>query len=171
MPNASVPAASEAVPADMIDELLALGIRLGAAIREEENLQSRSGAARRAKKLSAETYLDHAAEHVSDEVYALRDMIASVKATSLAGAAVQLAEALARVDMVWDQFPQEAETYRIKQDVRVINRLLYSVLDLVDGLAERKLAEIVTPDFGSPYLNPWVPVEARCGELKTGGEV
>lgn len=169
MPNDTVSATATGLP-EGTDEVLALAARLGAAMRREEDLQVRASAAKRAKKLSAETYLDHAAEHSTDEIYALRDMIASVKATSLAGAAIQVAEALARVDMVWDQFPQEAETYRIKQDVRVINRLLYSVLDLVDGLAERKLAEIVTPEFGSPYLNPWVPVEARCGKLKAGGE-
>lgn len=165
MPRLSVAAISAALPEET-DEVLALGARLGAAMRQEEDLLHRTSIAKQEKKYSAKVYLNGAAEHCADEIYTLRDMIASVRAKSLAGAAVQIAEALARVDLVWDQIPETHETYRVKQDMRAINRLLYSALGVVDNLAEQKLADVVTPDFGSRYCDPWQPVEERCNELK-----
>lgn len=149
------------------DEVLTLGLRLGAAMRRREELDERSSDAKRAKKLSAEGYYDQAGEHSTDEIDSLRDMLTAVRAQSLTGAAVHAAEALSRVATLWDQFPDEHRTYALKREVRAIERLLYSVLAVVDYVADRKLADVVTPDYGSRYLDPWVPVEGRLKAIES----
>lgn len=150
-----------------IDEVVALGGRLGAALRREADLDARSGDAGRAGKLSAETYLSNTAKHVTDEIYALRDALSFVKATSLAGAAIQIVEALLLADRVWDQFPKEHETLQLERDARSIDRLLYSALDAIERLTGQKIEDVVGDDYVSRHCNPWLPVEGRCKELTT----
>ena len=85
-------------------------------------------------------------------------MIANLQARSALGANVQIAAALDRFEMVWDQFPNEAQNYRIRQDVRAVRRLLHSALDFYDSIAACKLADLA-PHVGGRNLSPWKPVE------------
>lgn len=153
------------------DQLLTIAARLGAALRAEDDFTSRRRVAEQENKLSAKCYLDAAAKHSADEIDSLRDMLSLVKAKNLSGAAVHIVEAINRVAILFDDIPEDDRTDERDRELRTINRLLYSAFDVVDGVADRKFADIVTPDFASPHCNPWTPVDDRCDELKTMGRV
>lgn len=137
------------------DEVVALGMRLGEAYRRRDRLELRQTESR--NDATPETYFKHAAQDASDIVNVLRDTISVVKATTPAGAAIQIAEALARLDLLGDGSNSG--------DLRAVHRLLYSALDVVDGLADRKLADNVTPDYDNRHVDPWRPVEQRLAEI------
>jgi hypothetical protein len=161
MPNKHVRAAAPGLPNET-DEVLALAERLGKAFRRDEELQRKSSAAVRAKGDScAHTYLENAENDASDEVAAIRFMLAMTKATTPAGAAMQLAEALTLVDLVRDAIPADATTFVVKRDVRLLNRLIYSALAVLEEQAGRKVVDVVTPGYANPHMNPWTPVEDR----------
>lgn len=137
------------------DEVVALGKRLGDAYRRREHLEERQSESR--NNVTPETYFKHAAEDASDIVNVLRDAISVAKATTPAGAAIQIAEAIARLDLL-DDGSESSER-------RAVHRLLYSALDVVDGLADQKLANMVTLDYDNRHLDPWRPVEQRLASI------
>jgi hypothetical protein len=110
---------------------------------------------------SRQIYLDEAGRNCSDRAATFRDMIAAEKATSLTGAAIQLVEALNRVDLLGSEETAD------RAELRAVNRLLYSVLDVVDGFAHRKLTEIL-PGTDNRHLDPWRPVEERLEQIRAG---
>jgi hypothetical protein len=130
-------------------------------------MDAKKFAAHRAGAHSMEhTYFTSASDAASDAVNAERAYLPFLKATSLPGAGIQIVEVLALVDFLRDQFPEEAATYQIAHTVRTINRLLYSALEAIDALADRKVADIVTLGFTGPNLNPWTAVEDRIAYVK-----
>ena len=89
---------------------------------------------------------------------------AGLRATNLSAAAIQIAEAvrlIARYSMLQHEMDRE-------NTLRAIDRLLYSALAVVNDLADQKLSDVVGSGFDNSHLDPWVPVEQRCDELKTG---
>jgi len=138
------------------DEVLTFGLRLAAAIKEEEGLTDRETAT---KDVSAGMYLNTAWLHATDETDALRDMIAATTATSLAGAAVQIVEAITRYDRIrGNEGPHH-------QDERALSRLLHSVLDVVSdaaGPTDPLFQELIA---WNEHINPWVPVERQYPPL------
>lgn len=98
--------------------------------------------------------IKQAEERAWDKSKAIQDMIANLQARTALGTNVQIALALDRCEMVWDQFPNEAQNYRIRQDVLTVRRLIHSALDFYDGIATQKLAGIV-PDLGGRSVSPW----------------
>jgi hypothetical protein len=139
-------------PAAADCEVMALAFRLGAAMKRFDDMQAQPITP------ATRTAIKQAEEQAWDEAEALRDMISNVKVRSPIGANVQIAEALDRFEMIVDQFPKEAENYRVRLDVRAVRRLLHSALDFYDAVASRKLAD-VTPQLGSRSLSPWQPIE------------
>ncbi|MBM0205670.1 hypothetical protein JNW90_23645 [Micromonospora sp. STR1s_5] len=137
------------------DEVVAIGKRLGVVYRRREHLERRQFETR--NDATPQTYFKEAAENASDIVNVLRDAISVVKATTPAGAAIQIAEAIARLDLLGDGSENG--------ELRAVHRLLYSALDVVDGLADQKLAENVTPDYDNCHVDPWRPVEQRLAEI------
>lgn len=153
-------------PGPAIDEVLRLCLRLQAAQEMEAHCQSVKPA-QGVSGVSHRIYFDCAAEHAGDEYTALQDMISFTKATTLTGAALQVVEALNVVSFIDDCFPQDAESYVVKRKFRALDRLLHSIFDVVDGLADHKLAD-VTPSLLQSNLNPWTDVEARVADLQRG---
>ena len=140
------------------DEVVRLGIRWNAAHSRIEVLSGKAFDAKQANQISACIYNDSAAENAEDEVDAVRTMLRSTKATSLAGAALQIMEALNLVDAIEDFVRDDERTFMFKRCVREVDRLLFSAMDLVDSLSDQKLADIA-PAVYQPNLNPWTPVE------------
>lgn len=149
------------------DPVVQIGRQLGDAYREDEANQIAEAAARRAKDGSRECYAKNRQSHSWDCVEALRAMLSHRQATTLEGAAIQIAGATTIVDMIWDQFPEENETYQIKQDFRALVRLLYSALTAIDAVLLRKVDDLVCKDFGGQnYMSPFVSVDAAQDYLQ-----
>jgi hypothetical protein len=138
------------------DEAVALGKRLGDAYRRRDHLEPWKFEV--GSDPTPAIYFKNAAEDASDIVNVLRDTLCVVMATTLAGAAVQIAEAIARLDLLGEGSESS--------ELRAVHRLLYSALDVVGGLADRKLAEVVTPDFDNRHIDPWRPVEERLAPIE-----
>jgi len=155
--------AARATAETLSDEAVSIGQRLSEAMRLGDELENKLATQRSEKNLVATIYLETAASHAEDEQEMLREMLSIVKASSLAGAAIQIARAISLVDTIC---ACSDESYlQVRGDVRAINRLLFSALDVVDARADRRLSETVSVLFGNPHLNPWVPVEERRPDL------
>jgi hypothetical protein len=100
-------------------------------------------------------------EHASDLTYTLRDMLSHHAAASLDGAAVQTAELIGLVDMLWDGIPEEATDYRMKKIHRSIERLLHSILGCLNKQLAEPVEDFVYPHFTNQHLNPWKPIAER----------
>jgi len=158
MPNNHVRAAAEGMPND--DPAAKIGMELIASMARDEALQVASYEHKR----SSNNLFDIAMEHEQDRSYALRDLLSTTKATTLTGAAFQLCEAVSRVDIIRDQYPEDAMGYRAKQDIRVVMRLLYSAIDVIDGLMSPKLTDLAPTYLGaniSPWNDPYEETERR----------
>lgn len=162
MSNRPVPATAEGMPADLVADLAR---RLAAARQREEALDLKGTAASRRKDTTQEIYFKSAGRHAADEVNCLRDLIASTEAQSLLGAAAQLADAIGRNDYL-----RPADDH---PDGRAIERLLFSVLRVIEGHIGSTLEDAFGFDLASRNLDPWAPVEARLekigAELATEG--
>jgi hypothetical protein len=152
------------------DEVVALGARLGAAMKREDELEDKSIDAREKKDGSGKIYFDTAAVHSYDESCTIRDLIAITKAQTLSGAAIQIVEAMSRVDRIWDEFTEGAETPNNRRDKRAIERLLFSALDQIEEKIHRKVEELVHPNYPSRNLDPWIPVEERLKVIEEEGK-
>lgn len=107
---------------------------------------------------SAESYRRLAEKEAVDEYYAMQDLLPFVKATTLTGAALQIAEAMNIVQRLMDDFETAGEAHRRKH--RAVDRLLWSALDVVDEAASLKLSDVHRHAV-SRCLNPWTSVEER----------
>lgn len=145
--------------ASEIDEPTRLGIRWNAMQERMEDLSGKHYQAKKAHETTAEIHYASAIKYAADEMDAVRSILPFAKATTLSGAAVQIIETINAVDLLIDQFP-ENDDYSVKKNIRAIDLLLHSVLDLVDSLADQKLADIA-PTVLHPSLNPWTSVEER----------
>lgn len=156
-------AANAATLLEESDELLALGAHLGAAMRR---------AAEQAKHLPSNRTADTAMQHTLDEVTAVRDMITTVKATTLVGAAIQIAEALERLDELAAEIESwgTPETSNADPEIRAIYRTLYSALEAVEDFSGHKLDDAITPMFPNLYNNPWAHNRraVRKGDVEPG---
>ena len=129
-------------------DIVDLAVRLGASLEKYDRID--------AQPVTDDTrhWAREATSHAYDESEALRDVIASLQARSPVGANVQIAAAIDRFDMLWDQFPTEAKDYRVEMHARALRRLLHSALDFYDGISVQKLEDIA-PTLGSRWCNPW----------------
>ncbi len=152
---------------DEADPLVAIGIRLGAALRREESLDSRHTKAKMAGKVSSESYLEDARKHAYDEICAQRSALSFLKATSLTGAALQIVEALNVSDLIWNNIPESSDFPRLDEYQREIERLLFSALGIVESVASQRVEDIVTRGYACCNTNPWLAPEDRCEEMMT----
>jgi hypothetical protein len=162
MPKSTFPAAAIGLPAET-DEVLALAEKVQWLWNRETQLEKNESDARKSR--GCWNYYENAGHDVYDQRRILRDVISMTKATSLAGAAVQISEILARVEELMDTLGVD-ETYEIQKAQRAIKRLAYSALDVVDAASDQRL-ETVYPFFSSPNFNPWIPVEDRIEQMDT----
>ena len=139
---------------DRRDPVLEYGRQLGASIKRYNDLDEKNFAARRERRDRDETMFKHAREHEYDRENALRAIIATMKASSLEGVAVQLAEAITLTGFLEDSFPEEEETFQVKENFRGLNRLLYSALAFVDETSSQKLSSFMEYPWGDPWTTP-----------------
>lgn len=159
------------------DPAVIVAREIGACDQLNQQWDARSSEAKRAKRHSREIYFDGEAKQELDKLYILRDLLSVTKATSLAGAAAQIWQALCVADLLVDQLP-EGDVYRAaKAHLRTINRLLYSAMHVADGQAETKLAETLGADAIGWNCDPWrnvedvvnrIEAEARADQPKAG---
>jgi len=102
---------------------------------------------------------ERAGRHEYDRDQALRQMLSLERATSLEGAAMQIAEAISSFALIWDQFPEKSETYQIRQDCRRLNRLLFSALSVMQSQSASQLLPFIVVPKGSPWNLPEEDVE------------
>ena len=139
-------------PSHAHDTALELGRRLAAARRRHNELDE--------KKLElpdknhvASSIFDDTMDHQYDRECALRQFLSFERAESCAGAAIQISECIVALDMIWDQFPSESETFDVRQDHRRLNRLLFSVLRYLRQEAADELDECIEDSFRDPWLS------------------
>lgn len=154
MPNTTVQAAGEAMPHDMI---MRIAKDLGVAERLREDYEAK---ARNKDDTISMTY-KRDEEHASDLTYSLRQMLSHHKATSLDGAAVQIAEIINIVGLLWDGIPEEAMDYDLRHHRRAFDRLAYSVLDFLNVQLATPVEALVYRHFANQHINPWTPTPER----------
>jgi len=138
-------------------DLMAIGQAIGMARAEQELAQDIASRAKTGNKPGLQSEAERRRDGLDDAYQVLRDMLTLTKASSLEGAALQIAEAFARLDLVLDRIPNEilSADWHIRVDVRAINRLLFSALEFIDGAAARKIDEVADPYFANWHMNPW----------------
>ena len=171
MPKNTVPAAGEAMPIE--SPILEIARRLSAVQRETDRMQTLACLADRSKDSSTMRIYDKAANHAEDQTYVLRELLSMERASSITDAAIQMAELTNVFDLIMDQVPKDSNDYRLKRDARAALRLMYSVMEFLDGCAFESVASIVNEHFGSRYLSPWATpesvVEAISGDNRESG--
>ncbi|WEO64804.1 hypothetical protein [Rhizobium rhizogenes] len=134
------------------DQALELGRRLAAARQRHNELDEKSLELPDRSHVASSIF-DDAMHHEYDRECALRQFLSFERAESCAGAAIQVAECLVSLDMIWDQFPSESETFDVKQDYRRLNRLLFSVLRFLRQVAAQELGDCIDDTFRDPWLS------------------
>lgn len=137
-------------------EALSLGLRMVVAHDGATEAFDRSAAAAQMGDVSRGIYLDSEAMRLADIEFAVRGMLAAVKAETLEGAAIQLSCALALVD----EF-RGSDSESTGSDGRAVQRLLYSALHAIDRHCDRPLKETFGSGVFSPNLDPWRSFEER----------
>ncbi|WP_426238133.1 hypothetical protein [Pararhizobium sp. DWP1-1-3] len=148
------------------DAVMTIARALGAAEKRRDYAE---GKARHPNYNIKETYKGDE-EHASDLTYTLREMLSHLPAESLDGAAVQTAELISLVDLLWDGIPEDAIDYRMKKMHRSIERLLFSVLGCLNGKLSEPVENFVYPDFTNRHMNPWTPIGDRFALRGMGEE-
>lgn len=110
-------------------------------------------------------YYDPAEEHAYDGEKAVLKLIASSPASSLEGAAIQIALALTYLDDIEDWCKEHGRIDRPRAKFRALDRLLYSARHVVEVAAGATLAEIVDPDFQVTHCDPWADVDERIAAV------
>lgn len=159
--NSTYPSAS----AMGTDPVLALAIRWNASRRREDELDQKELPPACSGGVYYASYYRRAVMHAGDETEALRSAITFTEASSLVGAGVQIIEALNILDAMPGDFPDARVEARIDAKCRILTRLLYSVIRVVDAHSAIKLEDVVD-ELLSPQLNPWTPVEDRITALE-----
>lgn len=152
-----------------LDPVVAAGLGYAAAERLYQELERKERAAKASGKNSAVIYYDHASHGVYDAMCAVRDTIPHHKASTYAGALVQLNHALLRLDFLLDSLPEGAATFEIRRHSRCIVKCLFSAVEVIENQSGAKLEDVLHPDHCNRHQNPWVPVEERCDELRAEG--
>lgn len=159
-PNVKIP-----VPAD---PAYVYGLQLGQEMDEQERLQELEYEASHAKQHRPECIYTNAEAHQNDLVLALRDMISSVRATTLQGSLVQIAVAIDVMSSIDDQYPEEGKDYQVRCQFRAVGRLLFSAITALNDLAGGELTRLHKSHFGVSYCDPWKdPDEAVVRSLET----
>ncbi|OEC94401.1 hypothetical protein [Rhizobium sp. YK2] len=134
------------------DKALELGQRLAAARRRHIELDE--------KKLElpdknhvATSIFDDAMDHEYDREWAIRQSLSFERAESSAEAAIQISECLVALELIWDQFPSERETFDVRKDYRRLNRLLFSVLYFLRQEAGDELGDCIQDSLRDPWLS------------------
>lgn len=164
MPKATASAAAGGL--SMPNDLHVLGRHLAFVHERGEECDRLEKHARASKDPVSATYFASARDFAYDEWFAAREAITWTRAGDLTGAAIQVAEAILRVEVYREAFPEKEETPQARDDYKAIVRLLFSVLLAVDARADVKLAEATYPGYGSENVNPWVDVESRLAGVK-----
>ncbi|MFP5077014.1 hypothetical protein ACLE20_06870 [Rhizobium sp. YIM 134829] len=138
MSNDPVPAGGEAMP---IDPVLAIARKLARA----------DAFSRLAEQNKARERVDHQEDRRAN----LRDQLALVEATTLAGAAVQVAELLNLFDTFRDCIPYGDITSQVERDARAIVRLAFSAMTALESAAGVKVDALVYDGYAAYQRNPW----------------
>lgn len=110
-------------------------------------------------------YYDPAEEHAYDGEKAVLELIASSRASSFEGAAIQVALALTSLCEIEDWCKEHGNGPRPKAEFRAMERLLYSARHVIEAGAGTTLAEIVDPDFRVNHCDPWTDVDERIAAV------
>ncbi|MBU1402521.1 MAG: hypothetical protein KKC90_15775 [Alphaproteobacteria bacterium] len=168
--NAPVRAAAEGMPTKSPerDPVFDIAVQLGRAERSREELDLRAVRDRPNRYVFAGQ-----AQNEQDRVDTLRAAISQHKATSLEGAAVQIAEALVVADFLNEWVREDAldgsEVSHAQRDYRALQRLLFSALDVVEAATGRKMADLGLQAFRNPSLSPWVQADDKLKAMNTVG--
>jgi hypothetical protein len=155
------------VPAD---PAYVYGLQLGQVLDEAERLQELEYEATHADQSGSKVIYRKAEAHQSDISEALRGMIASVRATTLEGSAVQIANAISIVALIEDQYPEKAMTYKEKCQFRALDRLLFSALHAINEQTGGELAKLHSTFFGVGYCDPWRDTDETVVENIRAGQ-
>lgn len=136
------------------------------AYRIDSEMQARFSAATEAEDVSAAARIRAACRHAHDQIEALRSLITTVRATTADEAAVQAAILFGIFDCLVDQVPEDAETPEFERDKAAIERLIFSIMDFLEGQSARSLKDQVNDYFGSPWCNPWTVTGSPLAEGK-----
>ena len=148
-----------------VDEVVSLGAKLDKSSKREDDIFYKKCAAFHSKKHTAEIYYEEAHLNSTDETEILRDAISMTQAKTLSGAAIQIADIWIRFSHIIDLCGARKKTYEMNREIRAVQRLLFSALGVVDGLADQKL-EVAVPHLANTHLNPWTPVEKRIDKIE-----
>lgn len=162
--NDATRASAEALPKinlyrDEADIVVQIGRQIGDAYRKEDELQVTEFRARQENDHRRAIYAESRCQHEWDRIDTLRAALACYRATSTEGAAIQIAEALTLVDLIWDQYPRDEESYEVKNQFRTLNRLLYSAFAAIDAVTPQKTATLIGHLEDSAWRSPFVEVD------------
>jgi hypothetical protein len=143
------------------DPILTLAARLRASFEKNIQYQEKGFEARTAGNASAESYYQSGEDETYDEIRALRKMLAFDKCTTPLGAAVQVAEAMTVARMLEDMVPDGQDSRQAVAARRVLERLLFSALAVLEQISGQSVCDLIGGDFENSYLNPWVDIENR----------
>ncbi len=149
------------------DPVVQLGMQLRNHHEAWTHQDDQSSKSRESGLLSAGHYFEKAAEHQFDACLAIRELIANTKAASLLGAAIQVVEINRQFCDLWDRFPhmEGYEGYENQKSRRAIERMIYSILGVIDQNMPSRLSDVLYPDYVSKHVDPWAPVEQRCPDF------
>lgn len=142
--------------ADASDKVLQLAEAIAAGVQKQMDYEKASFELPK-DRFAHKSRLEDARMHEYDRELATRQLLSFEPAKSITGAAIQIAESLSALDLIWDQVPREAIGFETRQDYRRLIRLLFSVRDFL--LAQ---TELVPEHFKRMPGNPWVPVDVAA---------
>lgn len=112
-------------------------------------------------------YYEIAMRNVDDIDSGLRDMITCTEASSLEGAAVQISEALSRVNLIHEAISDGTEAFEQNKQVRAIDRLLYSALRALEDHCAIDLNKFLGGTMIHRNMDPWRPVEEVIEDIRS----
>lgn len=135
------------------DPIVILGHQIGEHYRRAAAFEAQKNAVEGnpAQELRAEAN----EERERDIERLLCGQLSTMKATTLDGAALQIAEASTRIDSLFSDIDEKALPAGALGEIRAIARLLYSALAMVDAKADRRIAENAHDIFANPQCDPW----------------
>jgi len=152
--------------AEVADPVVEMARRWSAAEQHYQDMESREFDSEKQGRLSALSYYKRARMDAYDAALAQRDAIPHTKATSFLGAIVCLHVANIALDGLLDDLHESAETRDARRVSRMIEKCLYSAVDVIERRTGVRLEDVFLPEMCCRHLNPWLPVEERCPELK-----
>ncbi|NMG39910.1 hypothetical protein GRZ55_11710 [Chelativorans sp. ZYF759] len=144
--------------------IMELAARLRNAYRNGEAAEGEASDARRAGNHSLEWRREAAYSHFDDSRISCSHMLSMERATTIEDALVQVGAMVNLLDLIKDGYPEEHEDYRVKSEFRAMERLLFSVLAVLDQRSERSLPDLVCTSFANFHLSPWGKMDDVCGQ-------